>query len=52
MDLATQSTHFANDLEALIDRYRCEYDLMLPCVVGVMTIQTQALIAEHLQEDE
>jgi hypothetical protein len=46
MDQLTQTTHFANDLERLIDRYRVEYDLTYVDMVGVLHIQTFALCRE------
>ncbi len=41
-----QTIHFANDLEALINRYRSEYDLTYAQLVGVLHIQTHLLCEE------
>ncbi len=41
-----QTIHFANDLEALINRYRSEYDLTYAQLVGVLHIQTHLLCRE------
>lgn len=34
-----QTTHFANDLEALITRYRHEYEITYAQMLGVLQIQ-------------
>jgi len=41
-----QAQHFANDLEALITRYRHEYDLTYSTMVGVLHLQTFMLCRE------
>jgi len=46
MDQRDQARHFANDLESLIMRYRCEYDLTYTNMVGVLHIQTFMLCRE------
>jgi len=52
MDQAEQARRFAEELEALVVRYRREYDLTLASVVGVLEVQKHALVAEALGEDE
>lgn len=46
MDQPNQASHFANDLEALIMRYRREYDLTYASLVGVLHLQTHLLCCE------
>lgn len=41
-----QTTHFANDLERLINRYRDEYDITYAQLVGVLHIQSFMLCRE------
>ncbi len=43
---------FADDLEALVNRYRSEFDLTVGAVVGALEIQKHALIAEALDATE
>jgi hypothetical protein len=42
----SQTAHFANDLERLINRYRDEYDMTYSNMVGVLHIQTHLLCRE------
>ena len=46
-----QVTHFVNDLNALVDRYRSEYDLTYASLVGALHIVTHDLCIE-MSEDE
>jgi len=41
-----QAQHFANDLEALITRYRHEYELTYSTLIGVLHLQTFMLCRE------
>lgn len=41
-----QITHFANDFDNLIGRYRQEYDITFAAVVGVLEIQKHLLLRE------
>ncbi len=43
---------FAADLEALVSRYRAEFNLTLAAAVGVLEIQKHALITDALREDD
>ena len=36
MNQLQQIDHFATDLDTLIHRYRCEYDLSVASVIGVL----------------
>lgn len=45
-----QTTHFANDLERLINRYRDEYDITYAQLVGVLHIQSFMLCREAEQK--
>jgi len=36
MNQLKQIDHFATDLDTLIHRYRCEYDLSVASVIGVL----------------
>lgn len=47
-----QTTHFAHDLERLINRYRAEYDLPLAYMVGTLHIQSALLILEAKKRSE
>lgn len=48
-----QATHFANDLERLINRYRDEYDITYAQLVGVLHIQSFMLCREaELRTDD
>jgi hypothetical protein len=44
----SQIDHFASDLDALVNRYRAEYELTVASVVGVLEVQKHALIQETL----
>ncbi len=44
-----QIAHLANDLDALIERYRSEYELTLASVVGVLEMQ-KFLLCQEAQE--
>lgn len=41
-----QITHFANDLDKLVDRYRAEYDLTFASVVGVLQMKSHLMCME------
>lgn len=51
---AKQIEHFADSLDALIDRHRCEYDLSYAAVIGVLEMKVHSLLHENeeAQEDE
>jgi hypothetical protein len=46
MDESQQITHFANDLDALINRYRSEYDLSYASIIGVLFARMHYLCDE------
>ena len=45
-----QTTHFANDLERLINRYRDEYDLSYAQMIGAMYFTLHLLCREAEQK--
>lgn len=47
-----QTTHFANDLEALITRYRHEYEITYAQLVGVLQIQMFLLCQETAERSD
>lgn len=47
----SQIDHFASDLDALVNRYRAEYELTVASVVGVLEVQKHLLIQETLDAD-
>lgn len=47
-----QTTHFANDLEALITRYRHEYDITYAQLVGVLQLQVHLLCRETAERSD
>ena len=44
-----QIAHFSQDLVALINRYRAEYELTLSSVVGSLEVVKHELIQEQLK---
>lgn len=51
--MSQQVDHFANDLDAMVDRYRAEYDLTYADVIGALTIKIHLLCMEaDEREDE
>ncbi len=46
MDEQEQITHFSNDIDALVDRYREEYDMMYSSFLGVMFMKCHLLMNE------
>jgi hypothetical protein len=52
MNEADQTHAFANAIEKVISHYRDEFDLTYAAIIGVLTIQTQALCAEALEDEE
>lgn len=50
-DVTEQTRAFANDLEKLVERYRCEFNLPLFAFVGILEIQKNDLIHEVFHED-
>ena len=52
MDQSEQAAHFATELEKLVDRYRDEYDLLYPTIIGMLEIQSHMLMVEALGDDE
>jgi len=52
MDHAEQIAKFENDLDALIDRYRVEFDMTYAAMVGSLFIKVHALASEANGEDE
>lgn len=55
MDQKEQIGRFSDDIEALIDRYRKEYDLSYAAAIGVLQIKIVLLATEALDnpdEDE
>ncbi len=51
MDETQQIIAFENELEALIHRYRHEFNMHYASVVGVLHIQAHALSCESLEDD-
>lgn len=47
-----QTEAFSNDLDALIDRYRQEFDLSYAIVVGVLNMKIWLLCAEATEDEE
>lgn len=41
-----QVEHFANELDALVDRFRKEYDIMFSSVVGALQMKAWLLCRE------
>src|SRR5687768_1848922 len=41
-----QTDHFADDIDALVNRYRSEYDMSYAAVVGVLAMKMHLLCAE------
>jgi len=52
MSPADQTKTFANDLHALIDRYRSEFDITYAQVIGGLAMQTHATTAEALHQTD
>lgn len=46
MDEQEQITHFANDIDALVERYRDEYDMMYSSFIGVFQMKSYLLMGE------
>lgn len=46
-----QVTHLANELDALIDRFRSEYDMSYAAVVGVLHMKAHLLCEEATAAD-
>ena len=47
-----QTHHFATELDALILRFRQEYDLTLAAVVGTLYVKQHELCAEIMKKNE
>ena len=47
-----QITHFANDIDNLVDRYRSEYDMTYAAIVGVLQMKSHLLIVEASERDD
>lgn len=47
-----QGVAFAKDLDALVDRYRSEFDLSYPVVIGILHIKAQYLADECNPEEQ
>lgn len=47
-----QATAFAEDLEALVDRYIQEFDLMSSSAIGVLQIQMHAILISLFERDD
>ena len=52
MRQAEQIAHFEKDLNALLDRFRSEYDLPYAAVVGVLHMTAFKLCQEAMEEEE
>ncbi len=46
-----QTTHFANEIDALVDKYRNEYDITYASIVGVLQMKIH-LLCEEAEERE
>jgi len=52
MSQRDQQVAFTHDLEAVIDRYRSEFELTLSSAVGVLEVVKHKLIAEIMEDDD
>lgn len=52
MDTNEQTDAFANELDALVDRFRSEFDLTYAVVVGVLHMKAHLLCVEAAKEAE
>lgn len=52
MDHNEQTEAFAAELDALVDRFRSEFDLTYAVVVGVLHIKAHLMCAEAAKEDD
>jgi len=52
MHPSDQTRHFANDLEALIGRYRQEYEITYAQLIGVLQLQAHMLCRETVEQSE
>jgi hypothetical protein len=47
-----QICHFATELDALVDRFSSEYDLMVVSVIGVLALKQKQLCDEAEEGDD
>lgn len=47
-----QIEHFENDLDALVERYRKEFDMTYAAVIGCLQLQIHALSDEAMENAE
>lgn len=52
MDETEQIIAFENELEALVHRYRHEFNMHYASVIGVLHIQAHVLTREALEDDK
>lgn len=48
MSESEQIQHFANELEALVNRFRAEYNMTYASILGVLYLQAHMLCQESL----
>lgn len=46
MNESEQVTHFADDIDKIVDRYRDEYDISIASAVGVLQMKIHLLCRE------
>lgn len=52
MDEKSQTEHFADDLDKLVNRYRSEYDIQYASLVGVLQMKIHLLCQEAEQRED
>lgn len=52
MSQQEQIAAFANDLDALVERYRAEFDLTYASVLGALTMKAHTLMNEAIDNHE
>lgn len=52
MNEKEQIDHFANEIDALVDRYRTEYEMTYAGVVGVLQMKIYTLCAEAVERSD
>ena len=52
LDEATQQQHFSDSLNALIDKYICEYDMTSSSFIGELVIQAIRMAMSEIEESD
>lgn len=47
-----QTDHFANDVDALVERYRSEYEMSYAATIGVLQMKIHLLCAEAAERGD